>query len=149
MSGSQFDTPQMTDTVPDLLKLLLLALLYLFFGRVLWAVWSETRVPPRTNRHTNSAPALPTRLLDTVTGAEWPLAHDTVIGRDPSCAIHLDNPSVSARHACITIIDGQPTITDLGSTNGTRINGTPLDTPHPLAAGDLITIGTISVEARP
>lgn len=35
----------MTDTVLDILKLVLLALLYLFFARVLWAVWSEVRSP--------------------------------------------------------------------------------------------------------
>jgi hypothetical protein len=35
----------MTDTVLDILKLVLLALLYLFFARVLWAVWSEVRTP--------------------------------------------------------------------------------------------------------
>ena len=140
----------MTDTVLDLLKLLLLALLYLFFGRVLWAVWSETCAATRTNRSNASpVPPLPTRLLEIGTGAEWPLVHDTVIGRDPGWAIHVDDPSVSSRHARITIVDGHPTISDLGSTNGTRINGTPLDTPHTLAAGDLITIGAISVEARP
>jgi hypothetical protein len=140
----------MTIAVLDLLKFLLHALLHLFFGRALWAVWSETRAPARTNRCTTAPPqTLPTRLLDIVTGAEWPLAHDTVVGRDPGCAIHLDDPSVSARHARITTIDGQPFITDLGSTNGTRVNGNLINAPHPLAAGDLITIGTISVEARP
>ena len=133
----------------DLLKLLLLALLYLFFWRVLWAVWSETRAVSRTKSPMNSAATTPTRLLDIVTGAEWTLVHDNIIGRDPGCAIHLDDPSVSARHARITINDGHPTISDLGSTNDTRINGTPLDAPHTLAAGDLITIGTISVEGRP
>ena len=35
----------MTDQVLDILKLVLLALLYLFFARVLWAVWSEVREP--------------------------------------------------------------------------------------------------------
>jgi pSer/pThr/pTyr-binding forkhead associated (FHA) protein len=35
----------MTDTVLDIMKLVLLALLYLFFARVLWAVWSEVRTP--------------------------------------------------------------------------------------------------------
>ena len=129
---------------------MLLALLYLFFGRALVAVWSETRAPDRAKRPASSAaPTLATRLLDIVSGDEWPLVHDTVIGRDPGCAIHLDAPSVSARHADITIIDGRPTISDLGSTNGTRINGTPLKSLHTLATGDLITIGTISVEARP
>jgi hypothetical protein len=40
----------MTDPVLDILKLVLLALLYLFFARVLWAVWSEVRQPSRTNQ---------------------------------------------------------------------------------------------------
>jgi len=35
----------MTDALLNALKLMLLALIYLFFGRVLWAVWSEVRTP--------------------------------------------------------------------------------------------------------
>ena len=89
------------------------------------------------------------RLLDVVTRAEWPLVHDSVIGRDSACTIHLDDPSVSSRHARITIVHGYPFITNLGSTNGTPVNRDLIDTPHPLATGDLITIGTASVEARP
>jgi len=41
----------MTDQVLDILKLVLLALLYLFFARVLWAIWSEVR-RPSTERST-------------------------------------------------------------------------------------------------
>ena len=37
----------MTDQVLNLLKFVLLGLLYLFFARVLWAVWSEVRTPTR------------------------------------------------------------------------------------------------------
>ena len=122
-------------------------LLCLFLWRVLWTVWSETRDPTRTTQ----APAVadPNRLLEIVTGAEWPRVHDAVIGRDPGCGIHLDDQSVSSRNARITIVDGQSTATDLGSTNGTRLNQKLIDAPHPLAAGGLITIGTNSVEARP
>lgn len=40
----------MTDSVLDILKLVLLALLYLFFARVLWAVWSEVRPPKQSAR---------------------------------------------------------------------------------------------------
>lgn len=39
----------MTESVLDLLKFVLLALLYLFFARVLWAVWSEVRTPRPTS----------------------------------------------------------------------------------------------------
>ena len=48
----------MTDQVLDILKLVLLALLYLFFARVLWAVWSEVRQPDaRASTDRASAPA--------------------------------------------------------------------------------------------
>lgn len=147
--GGLLRTSLITETLLGLMMLLLLALLYLFFGRVLWAAWWETRAPTRTKRPISSTPAPPNRLLGSGTGAEWLLVHDSVIGRDPARAIHLDDPSVSSRHARITIVDGHPFITDLGSTNGTRVNGNLIDAAHPLAAGDLITIGTISVEARP
>jgi hypothetical protein len=45
----------MTDQALDILKLVLLALLYLFFARVLWAVWSEVR-PPANARHSMEPP---------------------------------------------------------------------------------------------
>ena len=159
----------MTDTLLDLLTLVMLAMLYLFFARVVWSVWSEVRAPAttttptastgdrptnagRSGRPTTNTPAAPTRLVDIVTGADWPLPADgtsIVLGRDPACDIHLDDPSVSSRHCRITMRDGQPLIDDLSSTNGTIINTARIAGTHLLAAGDLITLGTISVEARP
>ena len=138
----------MTSTLLDLLKLVLLALLYLFFARVLWAVWVGVRNPTRTA--TPQTITTPTRLVDIVTGADWPLTPNTTItiGRDPANTIHLDDPSVSTHHCRITMRNNEPHIDDLGSTNGTTINGTRITTTHPIAAGDLITLGTISVEAR-
>jgi FHA domain len=46
----------MTDQVLDILKLVLLALLYLFFARVLWAVWSEVRQPANARQATDLRP---------------------------------------------------------------------------------------------
>ena len=159
----------MTDTLLNLLTLVLLALLYLFFARVVWSVWSEVRAPAtgttprastgdrpmraqRSSRPTTHTPAVPTRLVDIVTGADWPLPVEgtsIVLGRDPACDVHLDDPSVSSRHCRITMLDGQPLVDDLSSTNGTIINTARITGTHLLAAGDLITLGTISVEARP
>ena len=139
----------MTSTLLDLLKLVLLALLYLFFARVLWAVWVGVRNPARTATPQTAAP---TRLVDIVTGADWPLPTEgtsIVLGRDPACDIHLNDPSVSSRHCRITMRNGQPLVDDLGSTNGTIINTARITGTHHLAAGDLIALGTISVEARP
>ena len=157
----------MNDTLLDILSLVLLALLYLFFARVVWSVWSEVRVPvtggvPRNvpgdepkrakRQSPTHTPTTPTRLVDIVAGADWPLPAEgtsIVLGRDPACDIHLDDPSVSSRHCRITMRNGQPLVDDLSSTNGTIINTARITGTHLLAAGDLITLGTISVEARP
>ena len=50
----------MTDQALDILKLVLLALLYLFFARVLWAVWSEVRAPASARNSMESPLAAPT-----------------------------------------------------------------------------------------
>ena len=140
----------LTTYLLDLVKLVLLAILYLFLARVLWTVWVSVRSPARNP--TPQLVAAPTRLVDIVTGADWPLPAEgtsIVLGRDPACDIHLDDPSVSSRHCRITMRNGQPLVDDLGSTNGTIINTARITGTHLLAAGDLITLGTISVEARP
>lgn len=60
----------MSDPVLDILKFALLALLYLFFARVLWAVWSEVRTP-RT-RAGQAAPAMGRSTQDETTPAPRP-----------------------------------------------------------------------------
>jgi hypothetical protein len=75
-------------------------------------------------------------------------SHPVVIGRLPDCQITLADPNVSRRHAEVRVQDGQAVVVDLGSTNGTKVNGTPVST-HALADGDNITVGltTIRFEA--
>lgn len=66
------------------------------------------------------------------------------IGRDPSCELRLENEvasGVSRQHACITLSDRQATIADVGSSNGTLLNGKLLDNPAPLQVGDSIQLG--------
>jgi hypothetical protein len=63
-----------------------------------------------------------------------------LIGRLPDCAISLSDPNVSRRHAEVRVEDGGPVIVDLGSTNGTKVNGVAVAT-RPLADGDTITVG--------
>lgn len=67
-----------------------------------------------------------------------------VIGRRPETDIHIDNLAVSGRHARIMTIAGESFLEDLDSTNGTFVNGRKI-TKHPLASGDLITIGKHSL----
>jgi pSer/pThr/pTyr-binding forkhead associated (FHA) protein len=63
----------MTDTVLDILKLVLLALLYLFFARVLWAVWSEVRSPRGARSMAGQAPGRVAPEEAPTTAADRPL----------------------------------------------------------------------------
>jgi pSer/pThr/pTyr-binding forkhead associated (FHA) protein len=75
---------------------------------------------------------------------------ETIIGRDPRCQVWLDHSGVSRRHAQISIGQGsdRPMLTDLGSTNGTFVRGERVEEPTPLADGDVIKVGSISVKFR-
>jgi hypothetical protein len=70
------------------------------------------------------------------------------IGRMPDCGLTLADPNVSRYHAEVHPLDG-PTaryqIADLGSTNGTRINGIPVTAPQTLRHGDQITLGATTI----
>jgi ABC-type multidrug transport system ATPase subunit/pSer/pThr/pTyr-binding forkhead associated (FHA) protein len=63
------------------------------------------------------------------------------IGRAGDCEIRLDFAAASGRHARVELKGGRYGLTDLGSTNGTYVNGKPLDGTHPLADGDIVRIG--------
>lgn len=69
---------------------------------------------------------------------------EAIIGRLPTCDIVLPYPQLSGRHASVTKApDGNLLITDLGSTNGTYVNGTRLVPHHPVsvAPGSKIFVG--------
>lgn len=64
-----------------------------------------------------------------------------VIGRLPECDVVLGDPNVSRRHAELRRTEEGIVVTDLGSTNGTRVNGVPVR-EHQLDSGDEITVGS-------
>jgi DNA-binding winged helix-turn-helix (wHTH) protein len=72
------------------------------------------------------------------------------IGRDPDCAIWIDVPGVSRRHAAITRDPrtGSVSIDDLGSTNGTFVNGRRLRAPVTVSDGHSIQIGEATLTFR-
>src|SRR5256714_4961716 len=76
-------------------------------------------------------------------GGEYPLqdARDLVIGRSSDLDMVLIEDMVSRKHAKIALQDGAITIADLGSTNGTFVNGEKVK-KTPLKEGDRILIGT-------
>lgn len=66
----------------------------------------------------------------------------TVLGRDPRCSFPLHDFGVSWQHATITPRgDDDYVLEDLQSTNGTRVNGKPISSPHTLQDGEKIFVG--------
>lgn len=79
---------------------------------------------------------------------EVPVVGTLFIGRDPTAHLSLPHPQVSRRHAVVAVVAGRAELRDLGSANGTFVNGGKL-TPgarHALAAGDAIDIGPYSLK---
>src|ERR1019366_8281195 len=73
---------------------------------------------------------------------EYPLDQQTVaIGSHPSNDVVLDDTTVSRRHATITRKGGRFELADLGSTNGTFVNGGRVRKPVALKRGDEIKFG--------
>ncbi len=183
----------MTDQVLTILKFVLLGLLYIFFARVLWAVWSEVRTPSRrpmvgaprgavpspaagqttpmgrppaaaataplpkpskaAKRQSKQQRGRATRLVmlepRSRRGVTVQLGGDIVLGRDPACAIVLDDDAyISQRHVRFYDYDGQPMVEDLGSTNGTFHNGSKLVGAKLLHPGDRVQAGTTVIEAQ-
>ncbi|MGO9560982.1 MAG: FhaA domain-containing protein [Acidimicrobiales bacterium] len=70
------------------------------------------------------------------------------IGRLPECAIVLDDPNVSRRHAQLRRDGDSVLLVDLGSTNGTKVNGVLVRERH-LSPGDTVTVGTTTMRFEP
>jgi DNA-binding winged helix-turn-helix (wHTH) protein len=73
---------------------------------------------------------------------------ENVIGRDEAATLWIDDSLVSRRHARILIDESGAVLADLGSKNGTLLNGQRIHSPAKLADEDLITIGPASITFR-
>ena len=154
-----------SDQLLLVLKLCLLALLYLFFFRVVRAVWTEVRPPqpvstgapgamsaaPRRRREDRSGPR--TRELVVVepvevAGRSFPLIGELSIGRAAGCQITLDDTYASQIHARVFARDNQWQIEDLGSTNGTWLNRHKVSGAMVMKPGDVVQIGNTVMELR-
>jgi hypothetical protein len=69
----------------------------------------------------------------------------TLVGRDATCRISIFDSLISRQHARIQCDDEQAVIEDLGSRNGTRVNGVAISGPHVLRDGDRIGIGSVEL----
>jgi pSer/pThr/pTyr-binding forkhead associated (FHA) protein len=154
------------DQLLNLLKIFLLVLLYLFFFRVLRAVWTEINPPkvaeapagagrqgrqrvarPRGGRRGRSAqPQL--RVLEpaNLRGHSYPLDEEITLGRAAGCQVPLEDSYASQVHARVFHRDGQWYVEDLGSTNGTYLNRRRVAGPMVMKRRDRIQIGNTVLE---
>lgn len=76
-------------------------------------------------------------------GREIPIAgHEFIIGRDPGCQLRPSSPAISKKHCGIIIRGGKVFLKDFGSTNGTMVNGSPLE-------GEMEVTSEVTVQAGP
>jgi FHA domain len=173
-----------TEPLLGILKYVLLALLYVFFARVLWAVWSEVRGTNQggSQAHAGVGPTDPTVAAPAPIAAEFKqtkratrapkgrrgnigrfvviepkatrgsafaLGQEITVGRAATATIRMpDDSFVSQLHARVFRDAGTTMIEDLGSTNGTYLNGKRLTTPERLSKGDRVQIGNTVFEAE-
>jgi len=84
-------------------------------------------------------------LVQVKSGAAHTLARKAVIGRHADCDLTLDDSSVSREHARIVRLTQGHIVEDLGSTNGTRVNGRKIDETVVLHSGDTLQIGAVEL----
>ena len=165
----------MPDSVLDILKLVLLVMLYLFFARVLFAVWSEVRQPANARGMIEQpqvmpvapAPAAERRELKPMKGrgtvpgrlvvlepkqkrgTAYAISGVIGIGREPDNTMPIaDDTYLSGHHAKVSAAEGRVIVDDLGSRNGTYLNGARITEPRTVKIGDRIQIGYTVFEAQ-
>jgi DNA-binding winged helix-turn-helix (wHTH) protein len=100
-----------------------------------------------TDAETRAAPSGPRPCLVFENRQAVLLEGANVIGRAPDATIQCDAPGVSRHHARILVSNGEATLEDLGSKNGTYLKGERITSAH-LSDGDEIRLGTASLTFR-
>jgi DNA-binding winged helix-turn-helix (wHTH) protein len=104
---------------------------------------SEPRESKNSERSESKGPRLVLRRH------EWPLAEGSnIVGRDRDCEVSIDSGTISRRHAKIVVTNGQATIEDLGSKNGTSVEGRKVTRPVALDEGVQVRIGSVVMTYR-
>lgn len=151
----------MAEPILAILKFGLLGLLYLF---VFFSVRSLVRIT-KDGRDADRSGATGSRAIgknrEGNPGTVWllespgsqprmmPLTPELNVGRSPDCDLALPGDNfISQYHTRFSLRDGGCFVEDLGSTNGTYLNGTRLKDPKQAFRGDRVTLGKTVIELR-
>ena len=119
--------------------------LVLFVARVLRVMLSDLEAPAAGPA---SRAVLVVEAPAASRGREFLVAGEATVGRAPGCAIVLTGDYVSGHHARLFEHDGRVWVEDLGSTNGTLLNGRRVRRPVAMRAGDRLKIGEVVLGLR-
>ncbi|MEZ5281258.1 MAG: FHA domain-containing protein [Acidimicrobiales bacterium] len=143
----------MSPTLIRILTICLLALIYIFFLRVVHAVWTEVRPArapkqrtPRQRKVRSSLGRLVIIAPADQAGRVHVIGDELHLGRAAGCEITVDDTYASQRHARIFRRDGELFVEDLGSTNGSYLNREKVSRPTVMKEGDRLQIGATVFE---
>lgn len=136
----------MPDVILALLRIIFLGLVYLFVWQVARAIGSHLGISLKRQRREGS------RLLmvrsETQQGMEIDVSDAQVLGRSDEADVLLDDPYASEFHMRLVAAETGLVLHDLGSTNGTYVNGRRVTAPTTLRRGDSVQVGKTVMEVR-
>ncbi len=131
----------------NVLKLIFLALVYLFLWQVARAIAAHLGAGPGLRRNREGTEVVMVR-SESQPGLRFTVRDVTVLGRSSDADVQLDDPYASDYHLRLALQEGRVTVHDLGSTNGTYVNGRRVTVPVPLSKGDAVQVGKTIMEVR-
>ena len=130
----------------NLLKIIFLLLIYVFLWQVARSMRSH--VKPTVRRPAKTARELIVVRSESLAGQRYSLDRPMVIGRSDDADIIIDDSYASEFHLRIGMQEGEVMLNDLGSTNGTYLNGRRVTVPTVITKGDSIQIGKTIFEVK-
>jgi hypothetical protein len=138
----------MPELILTLLRLIFLALVYLFLWQVVRAISRHLGLGRSEGSGRRPAGRVVVVRSETQAGLSFDVNGATVVGRSDQADVRLDDPYASEFHLRLVSQDGTLTVSDLGSTNGTYVNGRRITTPTSLQRGDALQVGKTVMEVR-
>jgi hypothetical protein len=127
-----------------IVRLLFLGVLYLFLFRIARALVGDLRAAAREpGAELGRLVVVASPSGEPAEGSSLGLDAIATIGRDVNNAIVVEDQFASAEHAILTFRGRAWYLEDLGSTNGTYVNGVPVSEVTPLGFGDVIQVGQV------